>query len=489
MDKQNFKFVFDEAAPVIPPMKEFNALLAKVNAKKPWYNSASFWSVIGSFSAIVATVFWFTLSKNKIQIPKNKHVVKIENTTQIDTVLNNLSVSNLIIKHAGISHSVKEISDTIKYQTTANIDFINSPIATAKVDVKSEINTSNLTTYNWFNLPYDTFFIENISKPGWIQLSKDNWLQYPADCWTNANGEVLRGKIKILFRLASDESSMIFSRIYYQIKQDGKYNPIENNGSFEILAMQDNKKIEIAKNKMLIVHFNINKQAHSYSGLQYSSLLQGWDFMSIGDSEDSGFAVKKKVQTGYSIKKSKPENFLFWIARLFSKPHYIKLPDGETETPDQLEIQMDQTGNNIRAYEIHETGWFGNGRAMDMSNAIQKSFHFVTPTQDSLTGIYQIFIKNHAIVFYPETKMPTLQIIKTEPSVLIAFFGKRNRVAFLDADRFEKEIKLKAIKHLEIMRGGENRTEILLDVYSKPILKVEDLQKLIKSISNLPPAS
>jgi len=491
MSQYNFKL--DEQNPNIPKPKDFGSLLGAVQAKKVWYSKSIFWG-----SAVIATIAlistWALLHR---EIPSLKTKVK------------NRQISEPLEVHTKVvSDSSKIFSPTVTvYKTEVMKVNGTNDIANANEDLPS-IKIQNIevppiiayvpkqkpasVNFNWFTLPFDTFYILNPNKAGVLPLGNGNVVEYPADAWEDADGQLVTGPLQLLYRKSADQTSMIFSGIPFHFKKADFTPPMENNDCFKVEAMQNNKRLKIAKGTRLIFNFRVNNPSHSFSGLQYIQSPQTWDYMAFVDKP---FVKGKQNDKTHSSQNQGSElvekkGFWAWLKRIFKKPVYRDLQkDDRSNDTAQYHSSL---GDNInlgfmdypdtRTYEIRDLGWFGSGRQVSQKNCRSSNFRYKLNTKDSLNeGVYLVFLNRNEVVYLPGSGNATISVEKTDQCMLISFCKNKNYVGLLDANRFDREVKNILFMQKQNMRTSFDR-DLILDYYNQPINNVDDLRKMIQSI-------
>ncbi len=499
MSNDKYRFKIDEPAPHIPPAQNFGAMLATVKAKKMWYTKPWVWGGTAVFTAAVAVGSWYYSQNAKPTKIEVNTPVKTENTAPALTPVVEEKTALYTPKTMGQHPATVAAPPAIveeKIQPPADekgTENIQSPVVIPVQEIHTEKATPiESSRFQWFTLPYDTFTIDNTQKPGYLMLKTTNSLELPADAWEDENGKQVNGPVQVLYRECRDQAAMLFAGISFTSRVDGNAAGFTNNGAFEIKAIKNGKPLRLRANHSLLLNFSINNTSSIFSGYQYYSVAKAWETMDISNritQDSSAFGPSHKGQLGYDL--IKPRGFFGWLRALFKRPVYRKLKDVEWGEEDSAitayrtyktgisKGKVNRLGANTRTFEITQTGWFGSGKTANPTNAQSMNFRYRVASADSFNnGVYLVFLNSNRIAYYPTVGHAVLNLTPTDRCMLIAFSSTRNSVAFLDADRFDMEIKNTLFKTRQGMRRTDNR-DIVLELYKKPINSVEDLSILI----------
>lgn len=501
MSNDKYRFKIDEPAPHIPPAQNFGAMLATVKAKKMWYSKPWVWGGTAVFTAAVAVGSWYYSQNAKPTEIEVKTPVKTEDTAPALTPVVEEKTALYTPKTrvqtpATVSAPPALVEEKIEpHADNKVVENIQPPVVIPVQEVHTEKATPiESIRFQWFTLPYDTFTIDNTQKPGYLELKDNSSLELPADAWEDENGKQVNGPVQVLYRECRDQAAMLFAGISFTSRVDGNSAGFTNNGAFEIKAIKNGKPLRLRPNHSLLLNFSINNTSSIFSGYQYYNVAEAWETMDVSNritQDSSAFSPIHKGQLGYDL--IRPRGFFGWLRALFKRPVYRKLKDAEWGEGDSVKsaYKSEKTGiskgkvtskrmsANTRTFEITQTGWFGSGKTAMPNNAQSMNFRYRVASADSFNnGVYLVYLNSNRIAYYPTVGHAVLSLTPADRCMLIAFSSTRNYVAFLDADRFEVEIKNTLFKTKQGMRRTENR-DIVLELYKRPINNVEDLRNLI----------
>lgn len=504
MSINKYRFSIDEPTPKTPEPKNFGALLTSVaNAKKPWYTKPWAWGGGTALIAVVAISAWFyfqnkpsNLKEPEYSFIEPKPIKQAREITAKPTEIQKKNVAvapkiavNKSVAKPAIVRQQKPwvrpyVPPPVKITKPKVLDTVASIVKPADQPVVKPVVTPTGRHYVWFRLPYDTFTIAQVEKNGSLQVSAKNQIQYPAGAWVAQNGDTVKGAIKILYREAIQQAAAIFSRVPFVARQDGNTAPLENNGAFEILAMQGDSFLKITPGKNIVANFSVSDIGNQYSGFQYLYESKVWDKMDEGYSkEDTIGNAQKQAHDVYLLKRQKT----FWgrVKALFHKPQYEKVGgDDHVKKGSKKKAKKEQVAtvaypDSIRSFEIHKMGWFASGMPLPENNRTSMNVGYSIATKDTLQpGIYQVFLNKNVVVHYETAGHAVVSVAPEDHCIFIAFLENRNGIAILHANQFETQVKIVALRPRQGMLRSDDK-DVQLEIIATPIRNVQDLQKII----------
>lgn len=169
------------------------------------------------------------------------------------------------------------------------------------------------------DIPFEEFEL-SVAKTHKLITKKGSLINIPANSFVDSTGKAISGNVKVRFREMSDAIDIFLTGIPLAMNPQTTTEVLETAGMFEIRAYQDNKTLNLARDKAINVKLASNIPGEDYGYYELNDTTGNWNYVSAAGFEKN----EEKIRLTDSIEVAKAsaplhideKNFVFNYAAL-----------------------------------------------------------------------------------------------------------------------------------------------------------------------------